>query len=63
MDTKVIHCLSFACKGSQENQYDCAEWDLQIDDESVAVVWILDSWRRMLVAGTREMEVKIEKHG
>ena len=63
MDTKVLHCLCFAYKGSQENQCDCAEWDLQMDDESTAVVWILDSWRRMLVAGTREMEVKIEKHG
>ena len=63
MDTQVIHFLSFAYKGLQENQCDCAEWDMQIDDDSIAVVWILDSWRRMLVAGTRDMELKIEKHG
>lgn len=58
-----MHFLSFAYKGSQENQWDGAKWDMQIDDKPIAFVWVLDSWRRMLVAGTREMVVEMEKDG
>lgn len=36
---------------------------MQIDDKPIAFVWVLDSWRRMLVAGTREMVVEMEKDG